>query len=669
MSSPQHILIESLGVYLPPHPVSTEDVLSGCRNSFSFPLEKISGIKKRRMAGETEFSLDIALKAVADCLLHSHYSASDIDLLICGNISRYDGPGRVSFEPCTAVRLKAHFGFTNALAFDLTNACAGMFTGISVAEAFLASGAIRRAMVVSGEYITHLTRTAQQQIENFMDSRLACLTLGDAGVAVILERTTDNETGLQKMELQTFGRYSPYCVAKKSEQKGMIMYTDSVNLTDVALKSGAKHALQVLQQAGWPPESFRHLIMHQTSAMTLNGAKREINRLLNDTVCTDENTVNNLGERGNTASTSHFVALSDLIDNNSIQTGDRIVFSITASGLTIGTALYIMDDLPERLRKSRKEPLHKPETASPKQIPRSVHFRGAGFRIEGLGTARADFPAQDTMETAVIAANRCLHQSAYSRSDIGLMLYCGVYRTEYLLEPAYAALLAGKLEMNDSIGAGENKTFAFDIFNGAAGFLHACCVAEQFLLQDPGSKGLIVAAETENNTLESAERSGICEMASAVILDKAPGATQGFSRYLFRYDTEALPAYTSWYAPEDDQPMLHVKKDPDLESLYLENICAAVREILEAEGTDLSHIDKIFPPQISPSFLSGMSEALGQPLNKFVDISHEGQDLFSSSLPAALEHAMKNGLVNAGDKGLLIAVGSGIQVACAVYHF
>ena len=72
-------------------------------------------------------------------------------------------------------------GLTNAIAFDISNACAGMFTGISVADAYLKTGLVHRAMVVSGEYITHLTETAQKEIEGPMDSRLACLTLGDAG--------------------------------------------------------------------------------------------------------------------------------------------------------------------------------------------------------------------------------------------------------------------------------------------------------------------------------------------------------------------------------------------------------------------------------------------------------------------------------------------------------
>ena len=116
-------IIESMGVYLPPKAVSTREVLQQCYKPVNFPLEQLTGIKTRRMAGETEFSIDLAKQAVANCLANSRYYPEDIDLLICCNISRCDGPNfHVPFEPSTSMRLKQHFGFTNALVFDVSNA-------------------------------------------------------------------------------------------------------------------------------------------------------------------------------------------------------------------------------------------------------------------------------------------------------------------------------------------------------------------------------------------------------------------------------------------------------------------------------------------------------------------------------------------------------------------
>jgi 3-oxoacyl-[acyl-carrier-protein] synthase III len=672
MNIKQNTIIESIGVYLPPQSISTSEVLMGCKNEIHFPLEKVSGIKTRRVAGQSEFSIDLAKNAITDCLSKSKYNPTDIDLLICCNISRYDDTGSISFEPGTSIKLRHHFGFNNAIVFDITNACAGKFTGIYIVDALLKTGAIRRGMVVSGEYITHLTKTAQKEIESFMDTRLACLTLGDAGSALILEKTADNQTGFQELDLQTFGGYSQYCIAKASEHGGMIMYTDSLKLTDAAVKSGAKHSMNMLQQAGWSPESFQHLIMHQTSTMTLNSAKREINRLMNDKICNDGNTINNLEQRGNTASTAHFIALSDHIRNNNINSGDKIVFSITASGLTIGTALYVFDDLPDRLRQMESQRSAKQKETSTENLSSLTNLIAPKIRIESVGTIPTNtIGKKNSMEMLHHAATSCLKNSSYESNDIDLLIYTGVYRSDYLMEPAYASLLAGELNMNATISEpGDKKTLAFDIFNSSVGFLNACYVAQQMIANGNCNTAMIVASESENNAGSFSDKLvGICETASALILDSHLSSDKGFSRFLFSYHGKSLTAYTSDYMTGAANPYLHVVKDNDLDTMYIDCILPAVQELLHNEGVELSSFDKIFPPQISSGFIKRLSEKLNLPMERFIDVAGEGPDLFSSSLAYAFEHAVKNGLVKPGDTGLMIAVGSGIQVGCAIYYF
>lgn len=672
MDQKLNTIIESIGVYLPTQALSTDQVIQGCKNPIPFPFEKVTGIKSRRVAGQHEFSIDLAKRAVAECLSNSKYHPADIDLLICCNISRYDGQNMLAFEPCTSIKLRKDFDFSNALVFDITNACAGMFTGIYIVDAFLKAGAIRRGMVVSGEYITHLTQSAQREIEGFMDSRMACLTLGDAGAALLLEQATDQQTGFQEIDMQTFGRYGQYCIAKTSEQGGMIMYTDSVNLTDVAVKSGAKHAMDVLERGGWGAETFQHLIMHQTSSTTLNSARNEINRLLNSTVCHDGNTINNLEQRGNTASTSHVVALADQIHNQKIQSGDKVIFSVSASGLTTGTALYVFDDLPDRLRQMETKQAPEPQQTPTKRFYSDKKGIGPRIRIESVGTVpESTIERKDSFALLSLAASNCLAQSTYQCNDIGLLIYSGVYRSDYVLEPAYAALLAGELGMNATgTGPDDQKTFAFDVFNGALGFLNACYVAQQMIAAGKYQTAMLVTAEHENNAvLFPAEQVGIRETASAFILDVHPVDGRGFSRFLFGYHEESLHAYITYCNLKEVIPQLHVEKDAKLEALYHDTILPAVQELLELENLDFQQIDWVFPPQISTDFITRLSEKLNLPRQRFVDAVGDGPDLFSSSLPYALEYANAKGWTKPGQIGLMIVVGSGIQVGCAIYHF
>jgi 3-oxoacyl-[acyl-carrier-protein] synthase III len=360
---------------------------------------------------------------------------------------------------------------------------------------------VRRAMVVSGEYITHLTETAQKEIQGPTDARLACLTLGDAGAAVILERGPNGRVGFHDIDMATLGRYSSLCVAKASDGRdgGAIMFVDSIAATAVAVKRSVPYVAAVMKRHGWRPDHCDHIVMHQTSEASLNDAVVAVNRMFGQTVAHPGNVIANLAERGNTASTTHFVALGDHIRGNRIRSGDNVVFGISGSGQTVGAALYTFDDLPDRLRRGsnghrgRSLSIGEP-SAEPPAAPR--------VRIEGVGTAPAEESALGrVVGLAVQAATACLDHSGLDRAELGLMIYAGVYRDDFISEPAIAALVAGELGVNDDIESPDGrKTIAFDVLNGAVGFLNACQVGVQMIGAGKAEHAMVVAAETENNT-------------------------------------------------------------------------------------------------------------------------------------------------------------------------
>jgi amino acid adenylation domain-containing protein len=667
-----NMIIESIGVYLPPKVVSTREVLQSCHKPVVFPLEQLTGIKSRRMAGETEFSIDLAKKAVENCLANSRYHPGDIDLLICSNISRCDGPNfQYSFEPNSSIRLKHHFGFTNALVFDVSNACTGMFTAASIVDAFLKAGLIRRGMVVSGEYITHLVLTAQKEIENYMDSRLACLTLGDAGAAMILEQAPDNKVGFHELELYTLGRYYDLCIAKATDKEhgGAIMFTDSVKVSSVNIQQAVSHAAYVLERSAWSPEAFQHIIVHQTSQMTINDAAREINSFLGRELCTKDNVINNIAERGNTATTTHVVALMDYILSNKIHSGDNVIFGITGSGATIGTALYTFDDLPDRLRQiaSGQKKVKVKEKAE--QLPLTPPTRRV--RVESIGTLQAQAQVQrKTLELAQAAATNCLEKSSYSKSDIDLLIFAGVYRDDFICEPAIAAMIAGELRMNDTIESQQDKkTFALDLFNSGIGFLKACYVSTGMIQAKKMQRVLVVASEVENNKqFFTTELLGLSEAGSAVILDESPGGQTGFGNFVFRDFTSYIDTFKAYGVQRNGKTGMHFEKDPGLETCYLQCIREAVDELLRVEQLDVSQIKVILPPQISPAFITALSNTMNLSRDRFVDLA-QGGDLFTSSLAYTLQYVREQHLVKPGDIGLIINVGTGIQVGCATYYF
>jgi 3-oxoacyl-[acyl-carrier-protein] synthase III len=423
-----------------------------------------------------------------------------------------------------------------------------------------------------------------------------------------------------------------------------------------------------MKRHGWRPEHCDHIVMHQTSEASLNDAVFAVNRMFGHATAHPGNIINNLAERGNTASTTHFVALSDQIRANRIKSGDNVVFGISGSGTTVGAALYTFDDLPARMRRApdgqrgRSLSTSRRPAAEPPAMPRVL--------IEGVGTAPAVQSApRQAVDLAVQAARACLDHSGLDPAALGLILYAGVSRDDFIAEPAFAALVAGELGINDDIESPDApKTFTFDVLNGAVGFLNACQVGIQMIDAGKAEHAMVVAAEIENNGVDSGHPLyGISETGSAVILGRADGAV-GFGRFVFHHHPEYGDALQTYFQRRDQESWLQIDRDPNLAARYVDCIPAAVEELLKLEELDCSEIAAVFPPHLSPADRTELAARLNIPLSRFVDPPGES-DPFSSCVPYGLEHAWRHRLVSSGDIGLIVSAGSGVEVGCATYRF
>ena len=156
-----------------------------------------------------------------------------------------------------------------------------MFTGITVADAFLKTGLVQRAMVVSGEYITHITETAQKEIEGPMDPRLACLTVGDAGAAVISGARSQRPRRLPR---HRYGDAQPvqHPVRGQGDQRAPRRrdhVLDSIAATAVAVKRSVPYVAAVMNGTDGGRSTCDHILMHQTSEASINDAVFAVNRM------------------------------------------------------------------------------------------------------------------------------------------------------------------------------------------------------------------------------------------------------------------------------------------------------------------------------------------------------------------------------------------------------
>src|SRR5512132_3547347 len=81
----------AIGAYLPAQRLTTDELMASTRYETGIELERLTGVRERRVVGEGEDSSTLALGAARDALAHAECDAEDLDMLIVSSISRHVG--------------------------------------------------------------------------------------------------------------------------------------------------------------------------------------------------------------------------------------------------------------------------------------------------------------------------------------------------------------------------------------------------------------------------------------------------------------------------------------------------------------------------------------------------------------------------------------------------
>lgn len=326
---------ESLGVYLPDRVVSTKELIDRMANKPLFNLFALTGIKNRRWRSEKEDSYTLAIDAARDCLKKSRYDACDLDVIICSSISRFkDGAVNLWLKPEMSKFLKKTLGLRpDAMCFDMTNACAGMLTGVHILDNMIKSGAVKNGMVVSGECITPIAEAAVREIKEPIDPQFASLTVGDSGAAVIMDAATDEQEGIDFIEFMTLADFADLCLAMPSaENPGIAMYAQAVEIHEEVIQRLPAIIEYLMKKHSFSGKDFDYVIPHQTSTRAI----REALHLCSKHLDVLPEALISLDKFGNTSSTSHFVVLHDHLSRKHLKKNSKVLFLALASGIVVG---------------------------------------------------------------------------------------------------------------------------------------------------------------------------------------------------------------------------------------------------------------------------------------------------------------------------------------------
>lgn len=308
--------VVSVGHYQPERVLTNADVCEIVDTTDEWITSRV-GIKERRIAEKDEKVADLAFKAAEDALANSAYTAADIDLVIVGTTSAMDR------TPSTACRVSTRLGITgNPPAMDVNTACSGFGYAVGMADQFIKGGSAKRALVIGAEKLTQFTD---------WEDRSTCVLFGDGAGAIILEATDDTEgvTGPvvwgsipEMSEVIRITEEIPYI-----KQEGQSVYRWTVTSLPPLIR-------QTIADAGLEPTEIKAFVLHQANLRIIEGISKRLG--FDDAII-----ANDIIYSGNTSTASIPLALSKMVKERKVQSGDPIVLFGFGGGLTYaGQVIY-----------------------------------------------------------------------------------------------------------------------------------------------------------------------------------------------------------------------------------------------------------------------------------------------------------------------------------------
>ncbi len=336
-----HSRVVGTGVYLPDERITTRELLEQCDASSRFGisldwLERVSGISEKRLAPAEMLPSDMAVIAAHEAMERSGLTAQQLDAII------YTGATRdFSVEPSTAHIVQAKLKATNAIAFDVSNACHGFMNGIHLMDALIATGQVRRGLVVTGEQGSRFTQIAIKALRATTEraelTRLAAgLTLGDAGAALIMGPKLGPDTGFIGFMVQSQGQYAEFCTSGGVLSEGPVI-TDMPAIVGQSAKLVTAMFHEFMKQRlKWKVEDLSKYVIHQVGAKVFK-LHAELMGIPMNII---PKTVNKLG---NLITANIPLCIHMFAANNEVKPGDKIYLSGTGSGISLSQAGLIWD--------------------------------------------------------------------------------------------------------------------------------------------------------------------------------------------------------------------------------------------------------------------------------------------------------------------------------------
>lgn len=277
-------------------------------------------------------------------------------------------------------------------------------------------------------------------------------------------------------------------------------------------------------------------------------------------------------------------------------------------------------------------------------------------------------PDEATSDLAVRAGEAALEQSGVLPEEISHIIVST--STGDFPQPPTSHLVQGQL--------GAHKAACFDINVVCSGFVYGLAVAQALVMQRPGSRVLVIAADVYSRILDFTDRKTavlFADGAGAAVVGAVPEpygmadfelAGRGDAHALIKVEAGGSRTPAS-HETVDEGGHFFRMEGRAVREFVLEHVPPALAALVGRAGTGMERIGHFVPHQANGVMIDELVERCGLTGAKVHRTLHEYGNVGSASVPLALDEANRSGALGDGDLVLLAGFGGGMAIgACLI---
>jgi len=267
---------------------------------------------------------------------------------------------------------------------------------------------------------------------------------------------------------------------------------------------------------------------------------------------------------------------------------------------------------------------------------------------------------EKTSDLALEASRNALRAAGIGAGDLDLIVMATT--TPDMVFPSTACLLQAKL--------GARNCPAFDVQAVCSGFVYGLSTADGLMRTGQYRNALVIGAEIYSRILDWSDRS-TCVLfgdgAGAVVLrrDNTPGILSTHLHADGSYANLLTVPGTVAGGKVSGRPLLQMDGG-GVFKFAVKAMDDLVEETLAANGMQKSDIDWLVPHQANIRIIQASAKKLGLSMEKVVVTVDRHANTSAASIPLALDEAVRDGRIRAGQHVLLEAVGGGFTWGAAL---